>query len=44
MVVATYDMVDAATSMADLIEVQDTARAAHDRLTDAAAACFTANT
>lgn len=38
MVVATYDMVDAATSREDLTAAQDRARAAHDRFIDAAAA------
>ncbi|MEU0629789.1 hypothetical protein [Streptomyces sp. NPDC005989] len=44
MVVATYDMVDAATSIEELTTAQDTARAAHDRFVDAAAAYFSANT
>ncbi|MFI6698991.1 hypothetical protein ACIBJC_08410 [Streptomyces sp. NPDC050509] len=44
MVVATYDMVDAAASIEKLTSAQDTARAAHDRFIDAAAAYFTANT
>ncbi|MFB6872357.1 hypothetical protein [Streptomyces sp. NPDC056323] len=44
MVVATYDMVDAATSIEELTAAQDTARAAHDRFIDAAAAYFSANT
>ncbi|AKA02466.1 hypothetical protein SAZ_08580 [Streptomyces noursei ZPM] len=43
MVVATYDMVDAATSIEALTAAQDTARAAHDRFVDAAAAYFTAH-
>jgi hypothetical protein len=44
MVVATYDIVDAATSMEELTAAQDTARTAHDRFIDAAAAYFGANT
>ncbi|MFD8688177.1 hypothetical protein [Streptomyces sp. NPDC059651] len=44
MVVATYDMVDAATSREELAAAQDTARAAHDRFVDAAAAYFAATT
>ncbi|MFE3651529.1 hypothetical protein ACFXO2_27560 [Streptomyces sp. NPDC059152] len=40
MVVATYDMVDATTSIEELTAAQDTARAAHDRFIDAAAAYF----
>ncbi|MEV0847672.1 hypothetical protein AB0J21_17680 [Streptomyces sp. NPDC049954] len=44
MVVATYDMVDAVTSTEDLTAAQETARAAHDRFIDAAAAFFRANT
>ncbi|MFK4099011.1 hypothetical protein ACI2L1_02765 [Streptomyces sp. NPDC019531] len=40
MVVATYDMVDAATSTERLTAAQDTARAAHDRFVDAAATYF----
>ncbi|MFC9122729.1 hypothetical protein ACFTXO_23485 [Streptomyces sp. NPDC057067] len=44
MVVATYDMVDAATSIEELTAAQDTARAAHDRFIDAAAAYFGATT
>ncbi|MFJ3710342.1 hypothetical protein [Streptomyces sp. NPDC090053] len=44
MVVATYDMVDAATSIEELTAAQDTARGAHDRFIDAAAAYFSANT
>ncbi|MEE4495203.1 hypothetical protein ACIBI8_08720 [Streptomyces sp. NPDC050529] len=44
MVVATYDMVDAATSREELIAAQDAARAAHDRFIDAAAAYFAAAT
>lgn len=44
MVVATYDMVDAVTSVEELTAAQDTARAAHDRFIEAAAAYFSANT
>lgn len=44
MVVATYDMVDAATSREELIAAQDAARAAHDRFIAAAAAYFAAAT
>lgn len=43
MVVATYDMVDAAMSIEALTAAQDTARAAHDRFIDAAATCFRAH-
>lgn len=43
MVVATYDMVDAAMSIEALTAAQDTTRAAHDRFIDAAAACFRAH-
>ncbi|MFB6605370.1 hypothetical protein ACFCXR_05380 [Streptomyces noursei] len=42
MVVATCDMVDAATGIEALTAAQDTARAAHDRFVDAAAAYFSA--
>ncbi|MEU9204088.1 hypothetical protein [Streptomyces sp. NPDC048332] len=44
MVVATYDMVDAATDREGLTAAQDAARAAHDRFIDAAAAYFAATT
>ena len=44
MVVATYDMVDAATSIEELTAAQDAARAAHDRFVNAAAAYFGVNT
>lgn len=44
MVVATYDMVDAAMSFEELTAAQDAARAAHDRFIDAAAAYLSANT
>ncbi|MFF1720830.1 hypothetical protein [Streptomyces sviceus] len=40
MVVATYDMVDAATTTRTLTAAQDAARAAHDRVIEAAAAYF----
>jgi hypothetical protein len=42
MVVATYDMVDSSTSIEELTSARDTARAAHDRFIDAAAAYFSA--
>ncbi|MFE9664188.1 hypothetical protein [Streptomyces sp. NPDC005955] len=44
MVVATYDMVDSATSIEELTAAQEVARDAHDRFVDAAAAYFRANT
>lgn len=44
MVVATYDMVDAAASLEELTAAQDRARAAHDRFINAAAAYFSAHT
>lgn len=44
MVIATYDMVDASTSIEELTTAQDTARAAHDRFIHTAAAYFSANT
>ncbi|HKT60537.1 MAG TPA: protein kilB [Gemmatimonadales bacterium] len=40
MVVATYDMVDAAGSAEELDAAQEAARAAHDRFVEAAAAYF----
>ncbi|MFE5922328.1 hypothetical protein [Streptomyces sp. NPDC056468] len=43
MVVATYDMVDTATSTEELTAAQDTGRAAPDRYIDAAAAYLSAN-
>lgn len=43
MVVATYDMVDAATSIEELTAARENARAAHDRFIDAAAAYFSAH-
>ncbi|WLQ52161.1 hypothetical protein P8A21_33785 [Streptomyces poriferorum] len=44
MVVATYDMADAATSTEELTAAREAARAAHDRFIDAAAAYFRADT
>ncbi|MFE9491217.1 MULTISPECIES: hypothetical protein [unclassified Streptomyces] len=44
MVVATHEIVDAATSMEELTAAQDPARTAHDRFIDAAGAYFGANT